>query len=67
MKIIDVQDGGMARNERYGVVVGVILIHVANSDSGSDVLRGFCRPEKKYEYLRILQKEIVWAHPERGI
>lgn len=57
----------MARNERYGVVVGVILIHVANSDSGSDVLRGFCRPDKKSEYLHILQKEIVWDSDEKSL
>ena len=62
MTTIDIKDGGLAvaRSDTRSITVGVIDFVVTRGDAGPEVLRGYCRKDKKAEYINILKKEIVW-------
>lgn len=60
MTLIDVQDGGLARNEKYDVTVGVIHMVVSINDAAPAILRGFCKKEIKRDLIRLLREQIVW-------
>lgn len=60
MTIIDVKDGGLARNETYGVTVGVIHLVVAHGDAAPETITGWCKKEIKDSLIRLLKREITW-------
>lgn len=59
MNLIDVKDGGLVHNEKYGVTVGVINLVVTRGDSYPEIMQGLCNPEDKENYIHRLKKQLV--------
>ncbi len=60
MTLVDVQDGGLARNEKYDVTVGVINLLVSRGGAAPEKITGYCSRENKSAILNILKSQIVW-------
>lgn len=62
MTVVDVKDGGLAiaKSDTRTITVGVIDLVVTRGGADPETLRGYCRRDKKSEYINIMKKEIVW-------
>ncbi len=67
MTLIDVQDGGLARNDKFDVTVGVIRLVVTDGDAAPSTITGYCRPEIQRSLIRLLNHEIVWDQTDMVI
>lgn len=56
--MIDVQDGGLARSDKYNVTFGVINITITRRESKPEIIRCFCRPESKQANISDFKKRL---------
>jgi hypothetical protein len=64
MNLVEVKDGGLDRNEKFNVTVGVIHLVASSGDAKPETITGYCRPEIKQSIIRILNNEIAWEQPK---